>query len=139
MDTAAVIRANEAAAVGNEPCRDANTAQDGLRSFLLNAVDRAYSFVITSPRARNKAVALHGVKGLRIGWSPAAAGANLARARVTKVCWAELRPIENGAPDPARKALSLKGEGSGLTMNAEAFAKNLLTTLPVTDDIGSAS
>lgn len=51
---------------------------DGRPAFSLNDVERADFFAITAPRTSQGALALHGVKDLRIGWSRAAADANLA-------------------------------------------------------------
>jgi hypothetical protein len=43
----------------------------------LNDINRADFFAISAPRGSEGAFALHGVKDLRIGWSRAAADANL--------------------------------------------------------------
>lgn len=54
-----------------------NAAPDARPAFSLDFVDRADFFAITAPRGDNGAFALHNVKNLRIGWSRAAADANL--------------------------------------------------------------
>src|SRR6185437_2035903 len=51
---------------------------DGRPAFSLNDVERADFFAVTAPRSSQGAFALHNVKNLRIGWSRAAADANLA-------------------------------------------------------------
>jgi len=56
----------------------ATQSPDGRPAFSLNDVQRADFFAITAPRTSQGAFALHGVKDLRIGWSRAAADANLA-------------------------------------------------------------
>jgi polygalacturonase len=55
----------------------ANTTPDARPAFYLRDVDRADFFAISAPRGVEGAFALHGVKDLRIGWSRAAADANL--------------------------------------------------------------
>jgi polygalacturonase len=55
----------------------ANAAPDARPAFHLEDVERADFFAVTAPRGANGAFALHGVKDLRIGWSRAAADANL--------------------------------------------------------------
>jgi polygalacturonase len=51
----------------------ANTTADARPAFHLNDVERADFFAVTAPRTADGAIALHGVKDLRIGWSRAAA------------------------------------------------------------------
>ncbi len=58
----------------------ANTASDARPAFYLSEIDRADFFAITAPRNTGAAFALHNVKDFRIGWSRAAADANLATA-----------------------------------------------------------
>ena len=58
----------------------ANATPDARPAFSLNAVDRADFFAIAAARGGNGCFALHGVKDLRIGWSRAAADANLVSA-----------------------------------------------------------
>jgi polygalacturonase len=56
----------------------ANATPDARPAFHLTDVQRADFFAITAPRNADGAFALHDVKDLRIGWSRAAADANLA-------------------------------------------------------------
>jgi polygalacturonase len=56
----------------------ANVTPDARPAFHLTDVQRADFFAITAPRNADGAFALHDVKDLRIGWSRAAADANLA-------------------------------------------------------------
>jgi len=51
----------------------ANTTVDARPAFHLIDVERADFFAVTAPRTVAGAIALHGVKDLRIGWSRAAA------------------------------------------------------------------
>ena len=55
----------------------ANAAPDARPAFYLHDVERADFFAVTAPRGAEGAFALHQVKDLRIGWSRAAADANL--------------------------------------------------------------
>ena len=56
----------------------ANITPEARPAFYLNDVERADFFAITAPRNSDGALALHGVKDLRIGWSRAAADVVLA-------------------------------------------------------------
>ena len=55
----------------------ANATPDARPAFYLHDVERADFFSITAPRGAEGAFALHQVKDLRIGWSRAAADANI--------------------------------------------------------------
>jgi len=54
-----------------------NTTPDARPAFYLTDVERADFFAVTAPRNAGGALALHGVKDLRIGWSRAAADTTL--------------------------------------------------------------
>jgi hypothetical protein len=58
----------------------ANTASDARPAFYLADVERADFFAVTAPRTADGAIALHGVRDFRIGWSRAAADATLSSA-----------------------------------------------------------
>lgn len=55
----------------------ANATPDARPAFYLHDVERADFFAITAPRQTEGAFALHQVKDMRIGWSRAAADANI--------------------------------------------------------------